>query len=383
MKRAAVWLRRQVRRRRRWGWDAYYQFGEHRTASSSWPTTAISTCLHAGDRSVVDRRPIGCRVAAIGFRRRKRSRCRPRTRCIRRSIRPLIANGCVPLNPFGNQAVSPAAQKAYAFGNPRREPRLQAAGGRAERLGRSVRRLRRRPDPGRRRRRVPHRGRREHRRVPAGTSDYVRTDYLIQYGESFSGDVDVTEGYVEISLPLLQGQAGRAAPRPRPRRARVALQEPGQGSAPRADERTHDMTTWKVTGVWDPLDWLRFRSTQSRDSRAANFRELYYGQMIGAGGTFGFCGPAGTSSARSLQLDLRGNVDLEPEKADTDDVRHRAHAGGRAAGLQFAADYFTINIDGRDPAGAMRGACSMAAGSRESAGVLRADHCRTCRRLHV
>ena len=53
------------------------------------------------------------------------------------------------------------------------------------------------------------------------------------------------------------------------------------------------MFTWKVIGIWDPVDWLRVRGSQSRDSRAANFRELYYGQMIQAGGCFGFCAPAG------------------------------------------------------------------------------------------
>ncbi len=37
-----------------------------------------------------------------------------------------------------------------------------------------------------------------------GIPDYVRTDYNVQYGESFAGDVDVTEGYGELNIPVLR-----------------------------------------------------------------------------------------------------------------------------------------------------------------------------------
>ena len=63
---------------------------------------------------------------------------------------------------------------------------------------------------------------------------------------------------------------------------------PGEGIS-----NSHDLPTWKVSGFWDPVDWLRVRASQSRDSRAANFRELYYGQIIQAGGFFGYCTPVG------------------------------------------------------------------------------------------
>ena len=54
--------------------------------------------------------------------------------------------------------------------------------------------------------------------------------------------------------------------------------------------------TVPVSGIFDPTDWLRFRGSRSRDSRAANFRELYYGQIINAGGAFRPRLPRSTSS---------------------------------------------------------------------------------------
>ncbi len=51
----------------------------------------------------------------------------------------------------------------------------------------------------------------------AGKPEYVRTDYLIQYGESFAGDVDVVEGYVEgrtsrCAVPGRPRPSGRSGP---------------------------------------------------------------------------------------------------------------------------------------------------------------------------
>ena len=74
------------------------------------------------------------------------------------------------------------------------------------------------------------------------------------------------------------------------------------------ETRTHSFTTWKVSGIYDPLDWLRVRATRSHDMRAANFRELYYGQKIKAGGSFGFCGPTGTVQRDPCDFSLEGNV---------------------------------------------------------------------------
>ncbi len=101
--------------------------------------------------------------------------------------------------------------------------------------------------------------------------------------------------------------------------------------------------TWKLAGIWDPVDWLRVRASQSRDARAPNFRELYYRQVLTQGGPLNFCGPAG-SNLDSCTYDLRGNVQLNPEKADTTTMGLVFTPKDWVPGLQLAADYFRIDL---------------------------------------
>jgi iron complex outermembrane recepter protein len=321
-----------------WGWDAYYQFGDttrRQLVADNRHNVAYTLAID----SVIgpDGQP-RCRVAnaAEAVAMQASDPMYPK-------FDPTLANGCVPLNPFGNQPLS-AAQKGYAFGNldenldyRQQVLAINASGDLFAGFGAG-----------------PIQGAigAEYRieegeniaEVPAGTSDAVRTDFLIQYGESFSGDVDVTEGYAEISLPFLKDK-----PFAKRLDLDLAVREShykNQGKAGTTGlTKTHDMTTWKASAVWDPLDWLRFRSTISRDSRAANFRELYYRQIIGAGGTFGFCEPFGAPARDPCTFDLRGNVDLEPEKSDTVTFGLVFKPEEFLPGFSFAADYFRINIE--------------------------------------
>jgi iron complex outermembrane recepter protein len=96
--------------------------------------------------------------------------------------------------------------------------------------------------------------------------------------------------------------------------------------------------------VWDPVDWLRFRGSQSRDSRSPNFRELYYQQVLSAGGPFSFCERPGATPRDPCNLDLRGNVNLNPEKADTTTLGLVLTPKDLIAGFQFAVDYFKIRV---------------------------------------
>jgi outer membrane receptor protein involved in Fe transport len=166
---------------------------------------------------------------------------------------------------------------------------------------------------------------------------------LIQYGESFSGKVDVTEAFAELNTPLLRDKPGASR-----LEFNTAIRESNydnQGlEGTSGESRSHSFTTWKVSGIYDPVDWFRFRSTRSHDMRAANFRELYYGQLIHAGGSFGYCGPANTFQADPCDWSLEGNVDLKPEQADTTTFGIVFTPGNYAKGLQFAVDAFDIKI---------------------------------------
>lgn len=310
-----------------WTWDGYFQYGETQRSQLVADNRHLNAYNYAVD-SVIDTRagsatlgqPI-CRATLLG------------------STDP-IAKGCVPLNPFGTGAI-PAAAKAYAFGFLQEDLNYKQSvlafnttGDLGDGIGAGVIKgaagVEYRQEKG------------ENIGSQNGAPDYVRTDYLIQYGESFAGNVDVLEGYGEIDLPLL-----RDAPLAKRFDLNLAArysQYRNEGKAGTTGEkRTHDMLTYKASLNWDLTDAVRLRGTYSRDSRAANFRELYYGQKIQAGGIFGFCGPVGSNQVDSCNWSLEGNVDLKPEKADTF-TAGVVLTPDVAPGFQFALDYFHIKI---------------------------------------
>ena len=65
-------------------------------------------------------------------------------------------------------------------------------------------------------------------------------------------------------------------------------------------EATHNLTTFKLSAIYEPVTGVRFRGSQSRDSRAPNFRELYYGQVLESAsvGGFGACTQPNTPPLR-------------------------------------------------------------------------------------
>lgn len=318
-----------------WTWDTYYQYGNTQREQQVLDNRHLNAYLMAVD-SVLDTNgnPV-CRVTRDGF---------AAAAAVTPSYAfadPRIADGCVPLNPFGNQPI-PADAYGYSFGfldenldYTQQVLSFDASGDIWKGIGAGPFQLAAGAE---------YRTETGHNiGSQNGAPDYVRTDYLIQYGESFSGKVDVTEGFVELNLPLLSDK---------PAARQLSLDTALRGSRYKntgldgttGETRTHDFTTWKLSAIWDPIDWFRIRASRSRDSRAANFRELYYGQLIHAGGTFGYCGPAGTFQADPCDWSLEGNVDLKPERADTTTVGVVFTPVNRLSGFQFAADYFTIDI---------------------------------------
>lgn len=108
--------------------------------------------------------------------------------------------------------------------------------------------------------------------------DYARRDYLIQYGESFGGDVSVFEYFAEVQLPFTETFDVQLAARNSEYENTAGLGTPSPGQTFK-----YDFTTWKVTGNWQATDSVRLRGSLSRDLRAPNFRELYYGQDLQRG----------------------------------------------------------------------------------------------------
>jgi iron complex outermembrane receptor protein len=133
----------------------------------------------------------------------------------------------------------------------------------------------------------------------------------------------------------------------------------GTGRA-QGQEFDYGITTWKINGNWEVNDWLTLRGSQSRDIRAPNFRELYYGQIIPAGPLFGFCSNFWTNNINlgfftntgdACILDLHGGLELQPEEADTTTLGFVTTL--EDWNVRFAADWYNIEItDAITPANA-------------------------------
>lgn len=319
-----------------WTWNTYYQYGNTQRQQLVADNKHLYAYLMAVDSVLVDGQPV-CRVTRDGFA------AAAAVATEYSFADPLIATGCVPINPFGTQPI-PAGARNYAFGFLQEDldytqqvVAFDASGDIWEGIGDA--------GPFQLAGGVEYRTEKgENIGSQAGAPDYVRTDYLIQYGESFSGKVEVTEGFLELNTPLLRGKRGAQL-----LEFNTAVRESNykntglEGTT--GEQRSNSFTTWKVSGLYDPVDWLRFRASRSRDSRAANFRELYYGQIIHAGGTFGYCGPAGSFQQDPCDWSLEGNVNLVPEEADTTTfgIVLTPALDNR---FQIAVDYFTIDIEG-------------------------------------
>ncbi|MFC4255155.1 TonB-dependent receptor [Altererythrobacter xixiisoli] len=140
-------------------------------------------------------------------------------------------------------------------------------------------------------------------------------DFLLTYGNDFSGKSDIYEIYGEVSVPLLQDSAlGRSL------EVDAAVRHSWNTSTSGVTNisRTTEATTYKFSLLYDPIDEIRLRASHSRDIRSPGFRELYYGQVLGAGNPFASVNnPFNGGAPDAATLDFGGSVLLTPETADT------------------------------------------------------------------
>jgi outer membrane receptor protein involved in Fe transport len=324
-----------------WTWDAYYQFGEsdrNQNVLDNRHARAFDFALDAvpsvpGDYTS----PAVCRITRDG------AAAYPAGHPLA-LVDPRIGQGCVPINIFGTNNITPAAFD-YAFGQLLENTVVEqdiieavASGEVFEGFG-----------AGPVRAAIGASWRDESIANIADTSqpDYQRTDYLIQYGESFAGDVEVIEYFTEVDIPVTNSFGVVGAIR------RSEYTNTGGLGTGRAQGQSVDVgiTTWKVNANWEVNDLLALRASQSRDVRAPNFRELYYGQVIPAGPAFGFCSNPWTGNINlgfftntgdPCIYDLHGGLGLTPEEADTTTVGFILSPDDW--NVRFAADWYQIEI---------------------------------------
>jgi iron complex outermembrane receptor protein len=173
----------------------------------------------------------------------------------------------------------------------------------------------------------------EHRRESASSKTTAlgqELAYLSNNGTTFSGEYDVTEGYLEAGVPL-----ARDLPFVKSLDFNVAARETDYSTS-------GAVTTWKAGLTYDTPADLRFRVTRSRDIRAPSILELYSSPVSAITASFlnpvtGITGPEYTITA--------GNRALQPEVAQTwtGGVVWNPRSGW-AQGFYASIDYFNVNI---------------------------------------
>jgi iron complex outermembrane recepter protein len=173
-------------------------------------------------------------------------------------------------------------------------------------------------------------------------------DYFLSYGLDYAGKIAVLEGYGEVNVPVLQD-----LPLAKYLELDGAVRETNNkntnataASATDGESVTHNISSWKLSGVWDLTDWFRVRGTRSRDVRAAGFRELYESYAVTAGGPFGTVTNPQNNQTEVVTALTGGNINLDPEKADTTTFGFVfAPKSGPLERLLFSADWYRITID--------------------------------------
>ena len=143
-----------------------------------------------------------------------------------------------------------------------------------------------------------------------------------------SGEVEVTEAYAEVVVPLLANQPG-------------AYLLDTNGAVRLTNYSTSgNVTTWKFGANYSPVPELRFRATVSHDIRAPRINELFSGQNEAVRQLL----DPRDGSNPTVPLLTGGNPDLEPETSD-------AFTGGvvytpsTIEGLKLSLDYYSFEIE--------------------------------------
>ncbi|MBW8813143.1 MAG: TonB-dependent receptor [Caulobacterales bacterium] len=145
----------------------------------------------------------------------------------------------------------------------------------------------------------------------------------------YTGAINVKEIYGEVGVPVFRDMP-------------FAKSLDLNGAARRTDYSTSGaVTTWKVGGVWDVTDFLRFRATRSRDIRAPNINELF---NPGSEGNPNVVNRA-TGASGFTKSNTVGNPNLIPETGDTTTggVVFQPQWGW-SRGLRVSVDYWNIKI---------------------------------------
>lgn len=143
------------------------------------------------------------------------------------------------------------------------------------------------------------------------------------------GKLNVKEGFAEINLPLFKDVP--------------FFQQLSFNAAGRITDysTSGSVKTWKLGGIWQPVQDILFRATLSRDIRAPNLFELFAGDQSG----IGLLADPVTNTSQNVSTVAGGNPNLKPEIGKTLAI------GGVLTprflpGFSLAVDYYRLKING-------------------------------------
>jgi len=166
--------------------------------------------------------------------------------------------------------------------------------------------------------------------------------YFQNFGSDYRGTTKVTEGYLEAELPLAKDVAFARSLILNGAVRYTHYNISGFGSYLRTDSKSSfNATAWKASLVWDPVDMLRFRATQSRDIRAPNFADLF---LASAGAFSPIINPFNPGQSTPPILYSGGYPSLRPEKADTTTLGVVLSPRGFLDGLRLSVDWYQIKV---------------------------------------
>ena len=290
-----------------WTWDAYYQYGRTRS-----------------DQTVGDDR-IQEQIAGVPLGRGLPSRIQlaadavanPTTgQVVCRSTLTSPSNGCVPVDLFGLNQYSSAAQ-AYLYGTAFQhqiyEQHVVAANLQGDLFHTWAGA-------------VPLAMGVEYRQNDVKTTAdpiSATSGFYVFNSSAVAGSIHLKEGYVETSVPLASHQSW----------ARTLQLD---GAARVTDYNTSGtVTTSKYGLVYEPTEWLRLRASRSRDIRAPNTDELYRPLTTAFQTVDGALTPTVSG----------GSANLVPEVAKTTTYGFAMMGTGPLEGVRLSVDYYKIDID--------------------------------------
>jgi iron complex outermembrane recepter protein len=171
------------------------------------------------------------------------------------------------------------------------------------------------------------------------TSNYPADPLLSTAGSNWyagnyhdgEGQYHVTEAFLETNLPFLDSTTfGKAN-----------LNTAGRWT----DYSTSGVVyTWKIGGAWTtPYEPLRVRAVLSRDVRAPNLSELYAAPVSVT--VPGITNPSNNSAVTVLQNTI-GNTELRPEKANNLEIGLALVRPEFLEGFSASVDYYRIRVNG-------------------------------------